>query len=387
MRLLRHPERWCVPSVLLVMLPEAAAAFPQFAWLQATPRAKPVVDGEHIDLHSPCLCYKTVSLFFDQISGLVRSRFLQSECMRKDDMCVNAFASIGFLAMLATFAVRAQRSNTSTVPSSAWNDNSLITVQKHGGDPTRPGDVRIDFYGHDAFKITSPAGLTVLTDPWGNDPTGYPKWFLTDFPAIQVDIVLSTHAHFDHDAVERPNGLVVLERLVGQFRLGDIEVVGLADKHKCESTPDGASTDSRAETCPPNNVIGLDNAIQIIETGGLRIAIWGDNRAVPDPSLDHYLMNVDVLILPVETVLTREEVDAVLRKYDPKAIIPAHYFLKGLTTDVSGLESADGWVHDNEKAHPADVSRLDSAELKLSAVRLKGAHHRVYYFGDHFENK
>jgi len=26
----------------------------------------------------------------------------------------------------------------------------------------------------------------------------------------------------------------------------------------------------------------------------LRVAIWGDNRAAPDPSLDHYLKNVDV---------------------------------------------------------------------------------------------
>ena len=128
------------------------------------------------------------------------------------------------------------------------------------------------------------------------------------------------------------------------FPGGDIEVVGLAGKHKCESTPDhdsdDTSTDSRVETCPPNNVIEFDNAIQIIETGGLRIAIWGDNRAVPDPFLDHYLKNVDVLILPIETILTRNEVDAILRKYDPKAIIPAHYFLNGLTTDVSGLESA-----------------------------------------------
>jgi L-ascorbate metabolism protein UlaG (beta-lactamase superfamily) len=302
-------------------------------------------------------------------------------------MRVTASASIFVLnvfALISGVCAQQQQSGMPSAPSAVWNDNSLVAVQKSGGDPTRPGDVRIDFYGHDAFKITSPTGLTVLTDPWRNDPTGlYPKWFLTDFPVIRVDIVLSTHAHFDHDAVERPNGLMVLERLVGQFRLGDIEIVGLADKHKCEAT----SSDSHGETCPPNNVIGLDNAIQIIETGGLRIAIWGDNRAVPDPSLDHYLMNVDLLIMPVETVLTRDEVNAVLRKYEPKAIIPAHYFLKGLTTDGSGLESVDGWVHEQEKVDPADVRRLDSAELTLSVAGLKGAHHRVYYFGNHFENR
>jgi L-ascorbate metabolism protein UlaG (beta-lactamase superfamily) len=296
------------------------------------------------------------------------------------------------LFVLFTCDARAQQSGKSVAPSPAWNDNSLITVQKTGRDPTRPGDVKIEFYGHDAFKITSPVGLTVLTDPWRNDSTGlYPKWFLNEFPAIRVDIVLSTHSHFDHDAVERPNGLMVLERLVGQFKLGDIEITGLADKHKCEPAPPddsgSASAPRHGETCPPSNVIAFDNAIQIIKTGGLRIAIWGDNRAAPSPFLDHYLKNVDVLILPIESILTRVEVDAIVGKYDPKTVIPAHYFLTGLTTDVSGLESADEWVNDQEKEHHADVRRLDSADLTLNAAELKGSHHRVYYFGNHFEKK
>jgi L-ascorbate metabolism protein UlaG (beta-lactamase superfamily) len=134
-------------------------------------------------------------------------------------------------------------------------------------------------------------------------------------------------------------------------------------------------------------VIGFDNAIQIIETGGLRIAVWGDNRPLPDPSLDNSLRTVDVLILPIETILTSTEADAIVRKYDPKAVIPAHYFVKGLTTDISGLESVDVWVNGREKVPDADVRRLDSAELTLNAAELKGAHHRVYYFGNHFEKK
>jgi L-ascorbate metabolism protein UlaG (beta-lactamase superfamily) len=297
------------------------------------------------------------------------------------------------LIVLSIFAwrARAQQSERSEAPP-AWNDNSLITVHKTGGAAARPGDVKIEFYGHDAFKITSPVGLTVLTDPWRNDSTGdYPKWFLSEFPTIRVDIVLSTHAHFDHDAVERPRGLMVLERLVGQFKLGDVEITGLADKHKCDPTADrkadSAPGSFHAETCPPNNVIGFDNAIQIIKAGGLRIAVWGDNRPLPDPSLDNSLRTVDVLILPIETILTSTEADAIVRKYDPKAVIPAHYFVKGLTTDISGLESVDVWVNGREKVPDADVRRLDSAELTLNAAELKGAHHRVYYFGNHFEKK
>src|SRR5258705_10279129 len=73
-----------------------------------------------------------------------------------------------FVVLTLTGDARAQQSGKSVPPSPAWNDNSLITVQKTGGDPTRAGDVKIEFYGHDAFKITSPVGVTVLTDPWRN---------------------------------------------------------------------------------------------------------------------------------------------------------------------------------------------------------------------------
>lgn len=210
-------------------------------------------------------------------------------------------------------------------------------------------------------------------------------------PTIRVDIVLSTHAHFDHDAVDRPQGLVVLQRLAGEFKLGDVRITGLADKHKCDpavdSKADAAAGSPRRETCPPNNVIGFDNSIQIIETGGLRIAIWGDNRPAPDPSLDHYLENLDVLILPVENVLTDTEADTILRKYHPRAMIPSHYFIKGITTNVSGLESVDSWVNNEEKIHPADVHPLKGAELTLTPAELKEAHQRIYYFGDHLKKK
>jgi hypothetical protein len=68
-------------------------------------------------------------------------------------------------------------------------------------------------------------------------------------------------------------------------------------------------------------------------------------------------------------------------------VIPSHYFLDGLTTDVSGLESADGWVNDQEKVQHADVRGLNTADLTLSAVELKRFRDRVYYFGNRFEKK
>ena len=61
--------------------------------------------------------------------------------------------------------------------------------------------------------------------------------------------------------------------------------------------------------------------------------------------------------------------------------------MKGLTTEVSGLESADGWVDEQKKVAHADVRIVDTAELTLNAAELKGSRHRVYYFRNHFEEK
>ena len=285
-------------------------------------------------------------------------------------MRVRTLAAILAIALLnLSCGARAQQSANSTKNTSSWNNSFLIAIQKKGGDPARAGDVKIRFYGHDAFEITSPEGLSVLTDPWRNDSSGaFPKWFLREFPPVQVHIVVSTHAHFDHDAVGVPGGLVVLERLVGQFRLGDVEITGLAEKHASD---------------PQSNEMPIDNAIQIVETGGLRIAVWGDNRAKVNPALDSYLKNADVLILPIESVLTDEEVNVVLAKYEPKAVIPAHYFVRGLTTEGSGVESVEGWVNDQEKTRHADVRRVSSADLTLNRSELKASHRRIYYFGNH----
>jgi hypothetical protein len=51
------------------------------------------------------------------------------------------------------------------------------------------------------------------------------------------------------------------------------------------------------------------------------------------------------------------------------------------------LTTFDGWVNDEVKVHHADVRRADRADLTLNADELKGARHRIYYFGNSFERK
>ena len=270
------------------------------------------------------------------------------------------------------------------------NDDHLIDLQKLGGDPAKAGAVKIEFYGHMAFKITSPEGVTLLLDPWRNDPSGYwGKWYPKDFPEIPVDVVASTHAHFDHDAVQRPHALIVLERPVGEFRLADLKLTGLADKHQCHSGGelhwDKIATEFNIPICGPHNPLSFDNTIQIIETGGLRIGHWGDNRPAPGAAVNAQLKGLDILILPIDGsghILTYAQVDEIIQRYKPKAVIPAHYLATGAESVLSGLKSADEWVGKQK-----DSRRVANGELTITAGELAGAAGRVYYFGDGFKSK
>ncbi|HIF52146.1 MAG TPA: Zn-dependent hydrolase [Thiotrichaceae bacterium] len=264
------------------------------------------------------------------------------------------------------------------------NNNNVIRMQTQGGDPEKSGDVKIEFYGHMAFKITSPEGLSILIDPWRNDPSGvWGRWFPNEFPETAVDIVISTHAHFDHDAVYRPHAIMVLERMAGELKLGDVKITGIAEKHMCKSKGWYKWTDVAKEFsqefCPPNNYLHMDNFIQIIETGGLRIAHWGDNRPDLSKFANELLKNIDILIMNIDGsshILSYQDIDDALKRYQPRVVIPGHYYTKGASSVLTTLDTADEWVDRQD-----DVVRLKESELILNPDKINSFEQRIYYFG------
>ena len=80
--------------------------------------------------------------------------------------------------------------------------------------------------------------------------------------------------------------------------------------------------------------------------------------------------------------MTYPEANAVIARYKPKAIIRAHYLVKGLSTDVSGFETADGWVNTQR-----DVRAVSNGDITLTSSDLGGASQRVYYFGNDYKTK
>jgi L-ascorbate metabolism protein UlaG (beta-lactamase superfamily) len=271
------------------------------------------------------------------------------------------------------------------------NNNHIIELQKRYGNALKNSDVKITYYGHMAFKITSPEGLTIMIDPWRNDPTGtFGIWYPQQFPDAQVDIVMSSHAHFDHDAVYRPHASMVLDRMAGEFKLADVKISGIADKHQSHA-PGEVKWDQLLKDkfnitniYPPDNGMSWDNVIFVIETGGLRLGFWGDNRPDPGPEVVKAFAGLDVLILNIddsEHTLSYPQIAKILDRFRPRAVIPGHYLTKGATLPISGLKSAQEWVNKQK-----DKTYVTSPELTINKKSLEGARRRVYYFGDHYQS-
>ncbi len=287
-------------------------------------------------------------------------------------------ASCLLAAFAATDAAAAQKAKPA-------NNNEIIAMQSAKPDADKPGPVQLEYFGHMAFRITTPGGLTLLVDPWKNDPSGtWGVWFPKEFPETRADVALSTHGHYDHNALHRVKSHMILDRVAGQWKFADVRVTGIADKHQYKSPGPVLWTELFPERgidpVPPNNPPILDNTIFVFETGGLRIVHWGDNRPDAPESVYKAVGRPDVLILPIDDsqhVLGYAEIAEVLKKLRPHVIIPAHYLVKGVSSVASTLMPADKWAAGN-----AVVKKMAEPAVQLDAAAIRKLNGAVWYFGN-----
>ena len=284
----------------------------------------------------------------------------------------------GFVAMTLCLTGITHASNVTQT-----NNNGIIALQNASGDPMRAGKVKLEYYGHMAFRIITPNGLSMLIDPWKNDPSGtWGIWFPKEFPLTKADIAASTHGHYDHNALNRVVSHMVIDRMAGQWTLSDLRVTGIADKHQYEAPGLVRWTELFAERgithVPPNNPPILDNTIFIIETGGLRIVHWGDNRPDAPEAVYKAIGRPDILILPIDDsvhVLNGQQIRTILDKLQPHVVIPTHYLIKNVSSVASTLHTADKWV-----ATQPSVKNVASS-IVVTPEQIKKFNGHVLYFG------
>ncbi len=266
------------------------------------------------------------------------------------------------------------------------NHNRMLDFQSAATQPAG-GAVELAFFGSSAFRITSPGGLTIMLDPWRNLPTRRWDWYFYDFPRTAVDIGVSTHAHFDHDALHRLDASVLLDRLIGTYRFGDVTVTGIADKHATDSS--NATYDFKMLTKvfggidiePPGNPRSWDNCLIVVETGGVRILHWGDNRHNPPDEVWDGLGKIDIALLPVDEsqhVMGFAQTAEIIERLKPAVVVPHHYYIWDVVARSSTLLPAEPWVKRQPKSR-----FIEGAYTSYMAGTLPTEGTTVDYFGDH----
>ena len=207
----------------------------------------------------------------------------------------------------------------------------------------------LTYFGHCAFRWQTPAGVTAIADPYRNQAGRY--WFTRLFPEAHCDLGLISHAHFDHDAVDRLPKAASILRMPGEFTSGDLKIRGVGDFHS------GAS-----------RLSDFPNVMFRLEAGGVRFLHIGDNRAEWPEEVSSAVGEVDVLLVTVDDsihLLTYEQVDSLVQRLQPRVVIPMHYAIPGLTSAECELLPPEGWL-----ARQPTVRRLGTDRFEFSDRRL-----------------
>jgi L-ascorbate metabolism protein UlaG (beta-lactamase superfamily) len=96
---------------------------------------------------------------------------------------------------------------------------SLLVVAARPVHADPPARTTLTWYGHAAFAIHTPAGKTILIDPWIDNPAN-PRGKADLAALTSIDLILVSHGHADHVGNAVALGKRTKAKLVATFDLG-----------------------------------------------------------------------------------------------------------------------------------------------------------------------
>jgi L-ascorbate metabolism protein UlaG (beta-lactamase superfamily) len=208
--------------------------------------------------------------------------------------------------------------------------------------------MRVEWFGQAAFSLAGEK-VRVFIDPFGDMSALADRGMRFEYPPIEggeIDLLLITHEHLDHNAVEAIGGEpTVLRSTAGRLESPLGEVVAVASEH------DPVAGTARG----PNTIFafGLD---------GLRVAHFGDfGQAELRPEQAGALGEVDLVFLPVGggPTIGGAEAAAIAVRLSARWAVPMHY----RTRRVNFLESEEEFVAALPAVERLDAPRFETAEL------------------------
>jgi L-ascorbate metabolism protein UlaG (beta-lactamase superfamily) len=212
--------------------------------------------------------------------------------------------------------------------------------------------VQVRWFGQSAFALAD--GARVFIDPFGDMDSARARGMTWAYPPIadaSADVLLVTHEHGDHNAVEViGGGKQTVRSSAGTFDTPIGQVVGIASEH-----------DSIAGTKRGANVI------YVFELGGVRVCHMGDfGQAELRPEQRKAIGHIDLLFVPVGGMATIDGHAAaqLVEELDPSWVVPMHY----RTPAISFLETADKFL----AAVKGEVVALDRSTFDTADGRPEG---------------
>lgn len=175
----------------------------------------------------------------------------------------------------------------------------------------------IQWLGQACFKIQS-GELVIVIDPFGKEIGLTP-------PRFRADIVLVSHAHFDHSNSSSLAGDPFIVTEPGEYETKGVYMRGIKTFHDAQEGRER----------------GLNTAFAI-DLEGIKIFHLGDfgESEMRDETVEE-AGDVDVLLIPVGGVYTidGEEAARIVNQIEPRFVIPMHYKIPGLSVKIEGPDA------------------------------------------------
>ena len=181
--------------------------------------------------------------------------------------------------------------------------------------------MKIKWYGHAAFLITSDQGVKIITDPYESGAFGGQLTYgqIKD----QADIVIISHDHADHNDTQSLPGSPKVVKGSGTKTVKGISIKGVSTYHD-----------------PTKGSERGDNTIFTLSVDGMKICHLGDLGHILSEKELAEIGPVDLLLIPVGGYFTIDPKEAtrVAEQIKPKILIPMHFKTKKCGFPIAPVE-------------------------------------------------
>ncbi len=190
--------------------------------------------------------------------------------------------------------------------------------------------MKLKYFSHSSFQITTDSGLVILIDPFFDDNPTSP----VASADVSADFIILTHAHGDHlgdsfKIAKRTDPLFVCVNELANycidkgFRAHNMHIGGSYTfdfgRVKFTIAHHGSMT--------PDNTYGGQPAGVILTIDGMTLYHTGDTGLFYDMKLIGEMTSLDYMLVPIGDNFTMGIIDAVKAAEfaNPKVVIPMHY--------------------------------------------------------------